>query len=298
MKNQLLILFLITSSFGFSQQTEKLNIDSLKIELSKFLVQKNLMSNLEEFTENNRGLYFSGIHKEKVANELKDGIYVFNNGSNHSLSFFVIIDGNSFTILDISTLQGLKDSIDKMLKFANKQNYCAEIIEDYISRLISVHYAININPNNRLDKNCEFDLKPVISTFNLISLKTKLSEFLVEKGVIKDIDQYLKYPNDLFVSKMDIYYGLDTKKNIESGVYTFAYLEGDTQNFYYFILNEDSIEIFEIESAKSLASGINRILQFTESQKYCHLKTVQIVKKLVQVRYTDSCLDYPIFDLP
>lgn len=291
-------MILLLSSFGFCQQTKILNVDSLKLELAKFLVEKNHLKNIEEFTVKNRGIYLGGIHKNKLDKELKNGLYAFNNNSTHSLSFFVIIDDNSFSILDISTLQGLKESIEETLKFADKQNYCVEIIETYISGLINVYYSINRNPRNRLDKNCEFEIKPIRSIFNLNSLKTKLAEFLVEKEEIKDMDTYIKYPDDLFISKMDIYYGMDENKNIESGVYTFAYLDGEKQNSYYFILNEDWIEIFDIESTEGLDNGINKILTFSENQKYCHLKTGQIIKSLIKIKYTNSCLDNPVFDLP
>jgi len=292
MRIALLITLLLSTNFSFSQETEKLTVENLKIELKEFLVEKN------QVYSNNTHVSFHGIHKNKVDKNLKSGIYVFNNGSTHSLSFFVIVDNNSFSILDISTLQGLKDSIARTLKFATEQKYCVEITQDYICRLIGVHYRINKNPRGRNDKNCEFELKLRKSTYDLNALKLKLAEFLVEKKELNDIDQYFKYSDFLLVSKMDIYYGVEKEKKVECGVYTFAYLENDEQNFYYAIVNEDWVEIFSLESSENLYIGINKVLDFAESHNYCHSKTGQIIEQLIGIKYSESCFDNPTFELP
>ena len=292
MRIVLLLLILLSSNLSFCQETEKLTVESLKLELKEFLVEKNQI-----YSANTR-VNFRGIHKNKVDKNLINGIYVFNNGSTHSLSFFVIIDNSSYSILDISTLQGLKDSIERTLEFANKQNYCTEIIQKYISTLISVHYRINKNPRHRNDKNCEFELKPRKSTYDLNSLKLKLAEFLVEKKELNDIDQYFEYTDYLIVSKMEIYYGVDKEKKVECGIYTFAYLENEESNFYYAIVNEDWVEIFDLESSINLSDGINKILDFAENHNYCHLKTEQIIKQLIGSKNSESCFDNPTFELP
>jgi hypothetical protein len=292
MRNVLLIIILLASNFSFCQETEKLTVESLKLELVEFLMEKN------QIRSNNKRVSLSGIHKNRVDENLKNGIYVFNNGSTHNLSFFVIVDNNSFSILDISTSQGLKDSIETTLKFAKNQKYCAEITQDYISRLIGVHYRINKNPRGRNDKNCEFELKPRKSTYDLNALKLKLAEFLVEKKELNDIDQYFKYSEFLLVSKMDIYYGVEKEKKVECGVYTFAYIENDEQNFYYAIVNEDWIEIFSLESSENLYNGINKVLDFAENHNYCHSKIGQIIEQLIGMKYLESCFDNPTFELP
>jgi len=292
MRIVLLFIILFVSNFSFCQETEKLTVESLKLELAEFLLEKNQIKSIEKH------ISFRGIHKNKIDKKLKNGIYVFNNASTHSLSFFVIVDNNLFSILDISSFQGLKDSVKRTLEFANKQNYCSEIIADYISRLISVHYRINRNPRRRTNKNCEFELKPTKSTYDLNSLKLKLAEFLVEKKELNDIDEYFKYSDFLLVSKMDVYYGVDQEKKVECGVYTFAYLENDEPNLYYAIVNEDWIEIFGLESSKKLSDGINKVLDFAENHNYCHSKTRQIIEQLIGIKYLESCFDNPTFELP
>ncbi|WP_179340033.1 hypothetical protein [Winogradskyella ludwigii] len=299
MRIVLLITILLVSNFGFCQETEKLTVENLKLELAEFLVKKKQIKNLEAYTTKNLNLYFGGIHRKELENELLNGIYVFNNASSHSLSFFVIIENNSFSILDISTLQGLKDSIARTLEFANEQKYCAEIIQDYISRLVDIHFRINRNPNRRLNKNCEFELKPTKSTYELKSLRLKLAEFLVKQNEIENIEYYFEYDLFLMVRTFEIYYGIDKKENIDCGVYSFEFLNEEyDQNRYYVIVNEDWLEIFEIESSGTLSDGINKILDFAESHKYCHLKTGQIIEQLIGKKYSESCFDNPTFKLP
>ena len=299
MRNVLLITILLVSSFGFCQQTKKLNVDSLKLELAKFLVRKNQLSNLEEFSVKNRGLYFGGIHKNKLDEELKNGIYVFNNNSTHSYSFFAIIDDNSFRILDISTFEGLKESIKDFLIFADKQNYCNQITNDYISRFLNVHYNINRNPRNRLNRNCEYDLKHTKSTFDINSLKNKLAEFLLERKELENMEFYLNYPDFLMVEKFDIFYGIKEDQKMDCGIYSFGLLnQVEETKFHYLILNEDWIETFDNDNIESLSNGINKILDFAENHKYCHLRTRQIIQELIERQNLKSCFDNPTFDLP
>ncbi len=292
MRIVLILTFLLVSNFGFSQPTKKLTLDSLKLELAKFLVEKH---QIKDVTQN---VNFYGLHSDKVDENLKKGIYAFKPSWNHSSIFFVIIEDNTFDILDISTLQGLKESINKTLVFSDKMNYCVEIIDDYISRLINVHYTFNKYPRSLINPNCKFEQEPTKSSFDLNSMKTKLAEFLIEKKEIKDIDNYFEYPDNLSVFKLDIYYGVEEGKNIACGVYTFAYIDKENPNFYYLILNEDWIDIFDIESKANLSAGINKILDFAENQKYCHLETGQIIKELIEIKYTKRCLDNPNFELP
>ncbi|WP_040282664.1 hypothetical protein [Psychroserpens damuponensis] len=293
MKIVLLLTLLLTSNFGFCQETEKLTVERLKLELAEFLLEKKSIKSIDQH------INFYGIHKNKIDEKLKNGIYVFNNASSHNRSFFVIVEDNSFSILDISTLQGLKDSIAKTLEFANKQKYCTEIIQDYISRLVNVHFRVNRNPTSQLNKNCEFELKPTKSTYELKSLRLKLAEFLVKQNEIENIEYYYEYDLFLMVRTFEIYYGIDKKENIDCGVYSFEFLNEEyDQNRYYVIVNEDWLEIFEIESSGSLSDGINKILDFAESHKYCHLKTGQIIEQLIGKKYSESCFDNPTFELP
>ena len=268
-------------------------MESLKIELEEFLVEKNQIYNT------NIRVNFRGIHKNQVDENLKNGIYVFNNGSTHSLSFFVIVDNNSYSILDVSKFKGLKDSIERTLEFSKKQDYCTEIIKDYVSRMVNVYFTVNKNPRSRLNKNCEFDLKPTKSSYELKALRLKLAEFLVDQKKIKNIEHYFKYDRLLMLQTFGFYYGISKKENVDCGVYSFYYFNAkNDQNLYYLIVHEDWLEIFEIEKFERLYNGINKILDFAENHKYCHLKTEQIINQLIEQKFPESCLGNSTFELP
>ncbi|WP_299223558.1 hypothetical protein [uncultured Aquimarina sp.] len=289
-KTLLLILILFVSSISYSQETKKISFDDLKIELENFLVEKNQIRYLEKDSVKIGRLYIGGIHNKLLDKQLKNGIYVFNNNSTHSLSFFVIIENNSYDILDISTLSGLIESAKKVIVFSNKQNYCYEITIDYLSRLIGVHYNINRNPRYIGNKNCKSELKPIKSIFTLNSLKLKLAEFLVEKSEFKNIDYYFKDSYYLGINRTDFYYGMPKEnENIDCGIYSFANYEKYEPNIYYVIVNEGGIEIFEMKNEKNLNTLISKILSFGEDQRYCHLKTTQIIKQVFENYDYSSC---------
>ena len=298
-KKCILTFALLIPIFGFSQQSEELTLDSLKIELAKFLIQKKHLKNIEAYTEKKQNIYISGIHKRGTIKTLKTGIYNFRINSSHSIAFFVIIKENTFDILDISTFNGLKSSINKLLEFSNKQEYCAEIIFDYISRLISVYYRYNKRMLKIKDKNCEFGKEPIKSIYDLNKFKLKLAEYLIKKGDIKNIDYY--FENDLFllIEKFDMYFGIREDKNVECGLYSFIfYDEEDEPNYYYVIVHEDWLDFIGKNSFENLEKFINKILDFSENHKYCYIKTIQIIENLIERHNSVSCLKHPVFDLP
>lgn len=156
MKNWVIILLLFLFSFGYAQQNKELTLDSLKLELAKFLVKKKQLKNLEVYTEKKQGLNFRGIHDFSTVEKLKNGIYTFSNFSSHRLVFFVIVEDNTFHILDVFSKDDLKVSVDKTLDFCFKQKYCTEIISDYITRLFRVHYVVN-KAWKRSDFDCKYE---------------------------------------------------------------------------------------------------------------------------------------------
>lgn len=155
MKKTVLILTLLFSIVGSCQQNELLTKENLKLELVNFLVKKQLLKNINEYNEDKRVVNLRGIHKNKVEDNLRTGIYAFSLNRTHNKAFFVIVDGNSYTILDLTSKEELLVSIKNTINFCEKQKYCVTITNDYVSRLIGVFYNINKNPNNRGDINCK-----------------------------------------------------------------------------------------------------------------------------------------------
>lgn len=296
MKNWIIILLLFLFSFGYSQQNKELTLDSLKLELAKFLVKKRQLENLEVYTEKKQGLNFRGIHDFSTVEKLKNGIYRFSNFSSHKLVFFVVVEDNTFDILDVFSINDLKISVDKTLDFCFKKKYCTEIISDYVTRLFRVHYLENMTWK-RNDSDCKFERKRTKSVFSLIKLKMKLADYLFNKKIIEnEIFFDSIYVEDLY----SIYYGIDEKKDIDCGVYSFLYLHDDdySKNIYYVIVNEDWIDFIAIDNKQDLRKSIQMIIDFSVNHKYCYLKTAQIIENLLERSETNSCLKNAVFKLP
>ncbi|UPT71590.1 MAG: hypothetical protein M0D53_04290 [Flavobacterium sp. JAD_PAG50586_2] len=100
-------------------------------------------------------LDFFGLYNDYHNENLIDGIYSFSAPISHTKSYFLIIDKSNYTILDISTREGLDMAIKNTLDFCEKQKYCSDFTEDYISRILTVYYRKNKNPSAGIDVNCE-----------------------------------------------------------------------------------------------------------------------------------------------
>lgn len=149
-----------------SQIVNELTYDSLKIKLVDFLQNQNEIDSLRaeklksgEHTFNLRGLFNNRMDKKLI-----NGVYAFSSLSSNSKAYFVIIESNSFTILDLSTRVGLDKAIKDVLDFSERSKYCVAISSEIVSRLVTVYYNINKNPLNRSDINC---YKGVINTDDL-----------------------------------------------------------------------------------------------------------------------------------
>lgn len=159
MKNNILLLLLMLCFNSSCQTTKniKLTFQSLENELIPFLIKNKDIEEFEkdDYTSGKKHLNIFGIQNNYYKGELKDGIYSFSQTRTHSRIYFVIIEKNKFTILDITTKIGLEESIRNTLDFCERSNYCEEITTDYISRLVRTYYKKNKNPLAGMDVNCE-----------------------------------------------------------------------------------------------------------------------------------------------
>ncbi len=149
-----------------SQNTEKLTFDSIKYDLINFLVSKNELDNTRANKLKNGKDKFnlSGLFNNRKEGDLINGIYSFSVFSSHSRGYFIIVENNTFTILDISTRVGLDKAIKDVLDFSERSKYCVSISNEIITRLITVYYNKNKNPLAGFDLNCE---KGVLNTDDL-----------------------------------------------------------------------------------------------------------------------------------
>lgn len=166
MKNIFIYLVLFFSISCKSQVSDKLTFDTLKIELINFLSSKNELdkSRAEKLKKGENSFNLNGLFNNRHDGELINGLYSFSIFSSHSKGYFVIVENNSFTILDLSSREGLDKAIKDVLDFSERSKYCVSISSDIVSRLIIVYYNINKNPLAGFDLNCE---KGVINTDDL-----------------------------------------------------------------------------------------------------------------------------------
>ena len=166
MKNIFINLVLIFSISCKSQVVDKLTFDSLKIELINFLSSKNELdkSKAEKLKKGENSFNLNGLYNNRHDGELINGLYSFSIFSSHSKGFFVIVENNSYTILDLSSREGLDKAIKDVLDFSERSKYCVGITRDIVSRLVTVYYNKNKYPLAGFDLNCE---KGILNTDDL-----------------------------------------------------------------------------------------------------------------------------------
>ena len=161
-KRKIISLLMFLFCLNCNSQTIKiLTFESLKKELLPFLINnKDIMDNeIEDYRSGKKQISIVGLQNNYFKGDLKDGIYRFSQTRTHSRVYFVIIEKNNFTILDLSSRDGLDLAIKNTLDFCERSKYCEEITNDYVSREIRIYYSKNKNPNVGTDVNCLYGIK-------------------------------------------------------------------------------------------------------------------------------------------
>jgi hypothetical protein len=140
-----------------SQVPAKLTFEKLKHDMIDFLVEKKDIDKdrASKLKSGEHTFNLRGVNNNLTEGILKDGMYAFSSFTSHKNAYFVLVENERYIILDISTRKGLDDSIKNTLDFGERNKFCVEIINDYVSRLIGVYYNINNNPRAGHDVNCE-----------------------------------------------------------------------------------------------------------------------------------------------
>jgi len=291
MKRIFLLQILFLVSFTSScQNNEVITYDSLKKGLANFLVKSEYIQDFDAYENNKEIINLRGVYNKIDKNSLVNGVYSFSINHSHGKAFFVIVDGMEYNILDITTKEGLYHSINNTLEFCYKQNYCKEIIVDYIDRLIGV-YNINNNPNRYKNSDCEYELSRTKSTYTINQIKPKLVNFLVNENEIESYSHYIEYPEYFFLGTTGIYFGMpDETEFIDSGIYTFYNTEDLQQKSYYLMIDMDGYQILSVDNIKNLQKTIEQLLIFGEKNNYCYKETKNIILKIIDEYFSNSCL--------
>lgn len=158
---KILTCILIISFFCCKSQNLKTNsFEALKIELINFLEKKGDINTEKavKFKKGDHTFNLRGVINNTMSGELINGMYAFSSFMPHKPAYFVLVEEDKFEIIDISTRNNLDLSIKNTLDFCERNKYCVDITEEYITILISVFYNINNNLqdqfNRRTDINC------------------------------------------------------------------------------------------------------------------------------------------------
>lgn len=297
------IIFFLLIVLSMAVKSAAQNNNELKLfenELAELLYKKGDINEerYESIKEKGFGEAILGIYNVIDPKNLKEGIYSFSWGP-HSLVYFLIYENKKVRLLDISSQKNLLRSIKGVIEFSDKNEYCSEIINKYISTLVGVYYSINKNLNTRLDVNCEFEKRPIKSYYSISQIQINLAEYLVGRKEIKDLQTYLDNPEILLLENTGIYYGIPSKDEaLDVGIYYFFNIEKSQPKYYYLLINRDSYEIINLNKKDGLYEGISEILKFGNANKFCHKIMQMIIRELIENHYNNKCLDVATEKLP
>lgn len=291
-----LILFFLLLVASCNSQTST-GLEELKNNIHKIILDKGYNMNLSPETSMKKMSIYGLYNEIEQKENLKNGIYGVSFGS-HLMSHFFIYNNGRITFLDLSTLRELQESIKKLFDYSIEHKYCYDLVEDYLSRFINVHYLINRNLRKRIDTNCEKENISENSIYKVEDVKLRLAEFLRDEGYIKSVKYYQNNPEILLLAKTGIYYGLpEDYENIDSGIYYFTYLNKSEIEKNYLLIREGNIEILS-RKENSINDLINKILIFADENGYCHQKINIILEQIIDDYFLNDCSEYIKIKLP
>ncbi len=152
---------LLLSFSSSCQVTKNLSSNSIQKDLIDFLIAKGEIRDnfIKNYTENKRKIHVTGVLNRYSKDELINGIYVFSAPISHTRAYYLLVEDDKYTILDLSSKKDLDSSLSIMLDFCERQRYCSDFIEEYSKRMIGLYYRMNKNPLAGMDVNCENGLK-------------------------------------------------------------------------------------------------------------------------------------------
>ena len=293
MKNIALIFFMLLANFIGCQVQVKTDLAKVEEKVTKLLLKNEELSKLErQRIKDKEGVFvIGGLYNKIKPDSLIEGIYSISRG-NHSKIFFMIYEKEEVQILDVSSSESLVQSIKRLLEFSFRKNYCTEIINDYLVRLMGGYYSINKNLNTKLDTNCKYNKPPTKSIYNLDILDIKLAEYLISKKELKSLEYYFDNSEYLLVERIGIYYGMPREDEmLDTGIYKFSNVENDLPKSYYLIIHRKKFEILDLADKKSLNNIIEKVLLFGEENEYCYRKTGLIIQGFIKKVFYKSCLE-------
>ncbi|QBA20491.1 hypothetical protein EU348_04565 [Chryseobacterium indologenes] len=268
----------------------------LENNIREILFQKGYIS--QNSYSQKKGFTIYGTYLRKVdEKKLRNGIYDLYLG-NHSPQFKFIYERNKIIFLDIYSFKNFLESMRTQMIYLFEQRYCREIVVDYVKRLIRAHYSFNRNPRDLINKNCEFPEKRISSTFYLNEIKSKIVTEIAQKEDLKEENLQPEKIEDIAVSELSVYFGINEKEKLEEGIYSYVNINSNVSNNSYFILNGNDIKFLKMDSDESFIKSIQEIILFGENKNICSEKTIWYIEQLFSNYMENSCLSKVTKDLP
>ncbi|KMQ59301.1 hypothetical protein ACM46_19410 [Chryseobacterium angstadtii] len=294
MNKYFIIVLLVLATCCKSQNIT--TFSQLENNIREILFQKGYISQ-NEYSQK-KGFTIYGTYQRKVdEKKLQSGIYDLYLG-NHSPKFNFIYEQNKIIFLDIYSFKNFLESMRTQMIYLFGQRYCREIIVDYVKRLIRAHYSFNRNLKDLFNKNCEFPEKRILSTFYLNEIKSKIITEIAQKEDLKKEKLQLEKIENIAVSELSIYFGINEKEKLEEGVYSYVNINSSVSKNSYFILNGNDIKFLKMDSDESFIKSIQEIILFGEDKNICSEKTIWYIEQLFSNYMEDSCLSKVTKDLP
>ncbi|GAB5398566.1 MAG: hypothetical protein Aureis2KO_01510 [Aureisphaera sp.] len=269
----------------------------LKQSIGKILLAKESIT-LEELNLG-KGFSIYGLHQGKINYENpRKGIYGISTGTHNPVNLF-IYEESKIVFLDITSFEELLISLREVLEYSFKKNYCLEVTNDYIFRLIRLHYNINRNPKSRLDINCKLPKRTLKSIYNLMDLKLELAEELVTLGKIENINVFLDNTVSLALQKLGMYYGnVDLDNKLDIGIYNYTIINTEQKTNKYFVLNEGHYRLLKLDNPEDYIKTLQEIVLFGEDNNICSEKIIWLIEKISNDFLANSCFKTSVKDLP
>jgi hypothetical protein len=139
MKKIILFCVLFTTLSCKAQVNNELTFDSLSLKLIDYLYSKGEIDSNRVKKLKDKEYKFSlvGFFNKTEKGDLKDGVYIFSSLSSHSQIFYVIVENNTFQILDFSKREELDDALKKVLDFSDRKKYCVDITKELVLSVVN-----------------------------------------------------------------------------------------------------------------------------------------------------------------
>lgn len=271
----LFISLLIFSSIAQAQSSirKKIIVEKIENELNErgYLNEETLRQNREA---GDPSFQLAGVLHDfsKEKDSIVDGIYQIGRGS-HTLSDLAIITGENIEFLDLHTHYNFLASMQTALKYFERENYCREIINEYLKRILRIYdfnknMIIWLSENDRKAFQCSFNkLETKSSKIDLRVLKQNLLDYLLEDGAIEsDTPQNTDF---LGLERLGVLCGLSKdEEHINEGVYSFPHYFSNTtaKDFgtFFVIVKENDYTIIKTEDFESFVKLFNETISYGE----------------------------------